>query len=44
MVNVGLGEFEFWFDNRKNPYLFRAAIMRLLKSKNLPFEKLTNAA
>ena len=37
-----LDEFEFRFDIRKNSYLFRDTILRLLESKNLPFEKLTN--
>jgi transposase-like protein len=36
-----LDEFEFRFNNRKNPYLFRDAITRLANGSSLPYEKLT---
>ena len=36
-----LGEFEFRFNNRKNPYLFRDTLIRLLEAKTLPYEQLT---
>lgn len=36
-----LDEFEFRFNNRKNGYLFRDTITRLVTAKALPYEKLT---
>ena len=36
-----VAEFEFRFNNRKNPHLFRDTLMRLLSTEPLPFEKLT---
>jgi transposase-like protein len=36
-----LDEFEFRFNNRKNPYLFRDTLKRLTKGATLPYEKLT---
>lgn len=36
-----LDEFEFRFNNRKNPYLFRDTLLRLIASECLPYEKLT---
>jgi transposase-like protein len=36
-----LDEFEFRFNNRKNPYLFRDTLMRLVRGVALPYEKLT---
>jgi transposase-like protein len=36
-----LDEFEFRFNNRRNPYLFRDTIMRLVQAESLPYEKLT---
>jgi hypothetical protein len=36
-----LDEFEFRFNNRKNPYLFRDTIIRLVNGEKLPYEKLT---
>lgn len=36
-----LDEFEFRFNNRKNPYLFRDTITRLVHGEALPYEKLT---
>jgi len=36
-----VSEFEFRFNNRKNPYLFRHTLKRLLSAKPLPFEKPT---
>ena len=35
-----LDEFEFRFDNRHNPYLFRDTLLRLLKSEGLPYHRL----
>jgi transposase-like protein len=36
-----LAEFEFRFNNRENPYLFRDTLTRLLTSENLPYRTLT---
>ena len=36
-----LDEFEWRFNNRKNPYLFRDTLLRLIDAKSLPYEKLT---
>jgi hypothetical protein len=36
-----LDEFEFRFNNRENPYLFRDTLMRLLQTSNLEYNKLT---
>jgi transposase-like protein len=36
-----VAEFEFRFNNRKNPHLFRDTLKRLLSTEPLPFEKLT---
>ena len=36
-----LDEFEFRFNNRHNPYLFRDTLLRLLQSSNLEYKKLT---
>ena len=36
-----LDEFEFRFNNRKNGYLFRDTITRLITGKALPYDKLT---
>jgi transposase-like protein len=35
-----LDEFEFRFNNRLNPHLFRDALRKLLASKNLPYDQL----
>ena len=35
-----LDEFEFRFNNRKNPFLFRDALRKLLTSSNLPYDRL----
>lgn len=35
-----VSEFEFRFNNRKNPHLFRDTLKRLLSTEPLPFEKL----
>jgi len=37
-----LDEFEFRFDNRENPYLFRDTLLRLIKSESLKYETLTS--
>ena len=39
-----LDEFEFRYNNRKNPYLFRDTLIRLMKGAALPYEKLTKSA
>ena len=36
-----LDELEWRFNNRENPYLFRDTLLKLIKSENLPYEKLT---
>jgi len=44
-LDAYLDEFEFRFNNRKNPYLFRDTIKRLIESSNLEYKQLTaNAA
>ena len=35
-------EFEFRFKNRRNPYLFRDTLLRLIASKAMPYETLTS--
>jgi transposase-like protein len=39
-----LDEMTWRFDNRKNPYLFRDTMLRLLASDNLEYKQLTKAA
>lgn len=36
-----LDEFEFRYNNRKNPYLFRDTLTRLVQTDAMPYEKLT---
>jgi len=36
-----LDEFEFRFNNRRNKYMFRDVLMRLMDAKAMPYEKLT---
>lgn len=36
-----LDELEWRFNNRENPYLFRDTLLKLIKSENLSYEKLT---
>jgi transposase-like protein len=36
-----LDEFEFRFNNRNNPFLFRDTLLRLLATSNLEYKKLT---
>lgn len=36
-----LDEFEFRFNNRENPYLFRDTLMPLLQTSNLEYKNLT---
>lgn len=38
-----LDEFEFRFNNRNNPYLFRDTLLRLISSSNLEYKELTKA-
>ena len=40
-LDAYLDEFEWRFNNRKNPYLFRDTLLKLIESSNLPYEKLT---
>jgi transposase-like protein len=39
-----LEEMSFRFNNRKNPYLFRDTILKLIDSSNLSYEQLTKSA
>jgi transposase-like protein len=39
-----LDEFEFRFNNRKNPFLFRDTLNRLVSAPALPYEELVTAA
>jgi len=41
-LDAYLDEFEWRFNNRKNPYLFRDTILKLIASSNLEYKKLTN--
>jgi len=43
-LDAYLDEFEFRFNNRKNAFLFRDTIKRLIASPNLEYKKLTQAA
>jgi hypothetical protein len=36
-----LDEFEFRYNNRKKPYLFRDTILKLISSPNVEYKKLT---
>lgn len=38
-----LDELEWLFNNRKNPYLFRDTLIRLLQSENLEYRELIGA-
>jgi transposase-like protein len=40
-LDAYLDEFEWRFKNRKNPYLFRDTILKLIASSNLEYKKLT---
>jgi hypothetical protein len=39
-----LDEMTWRFNNRKNPYLFRDTMLKLIHSENLEYKELTNAA
>ncbi len=41
-LDAYLDELEWRFNNRENPYLFRDTLLKLIKSENLPYEKLVN--
>jgi transposase-like protein len=43
-LDAYLDEFEWRFNNRKNPYLFRDTMLKLIESPNLEYKKLTEAA
>ena len=36
-----LDEFSFRYNNRKNAYLFRDVLLRLMDAKAMPYDKLT---
>jgi transposase-like protein len=40
-LDAYLGEFEWRFNNRENPYLFRDTLCGLLKAETLPYKALT---
>jgi transposase-like protein len=40
-LDLYLDEFEFRFNNRKNPFLFRDTLLKLIEANALPYEKLT---
>ena len=39
-LDAYLNEFEFRFNARENPYLFRDTLIRLIQSENLPYQSL----
>lgn len=39
-----LDEFEFRYNNRRNPYLFRDTLTRLVQAESMPYEQLTHSA
>ena len=39
-----LDEMTWRFNNRKNPFLFRDTMLKLIHSDNLKYKQLTNAA
>lgn len=39
-----LDEQAWWFDNWRNPYLFRDTLLRLLEAKTMPFKTLVHAS
>jgi transposase-like protein len=43
-LDAYLDEFEWRFNNRKNPYLFRDTILKLIASSNLEYKNLTTKA
>ncbi len=43
-LDAYLDEFEWRFNNRKNPYLFRDTILKLITSSNLEYKHLTKTA
>jgi transposase-like protein len=43
-LDAYLDEFEWRFNNRKNPYLFRDTMLKLIASSNLEYKKLTSDA
>lgn len=42
-LDAYLDEFEWRFNNRKNPYLFRDAIIKLIQAPNLKYKKLISS-
>lgn len=43
-LDAYLDEFEFRFNNRDNPYLFRNTLLKLIESENLPYRALVSRA
>jgi transposase-like protein len=43
-LDAYLDEFEWRFNNRKNPFLFRDTLLKLISSSNLEYKKLTKDA
>ena len=43
-LDAYLDELEWRFNNRENPYLFRDTLLKLIKSENLPYEKLVSSS
>jgi transposase-like protein len=41
-LDAYLDELEWRFNNRDNPYLFRDTLLKLIKSKNLPYQSLVS--
>jgi hypothetical protein len=39
-LDAYLDELEFRFNNRKNPYMFRDTILKLIAAETLPYAKL----
>jgi hypothetical protein len=39
-----LDEMCFRFDNRKNPYLFRDTLLKMLEAEHVEYKKLTSVA
>ncbi len=42
-LDAYLDEFEWRFNNRKNPFLFRDTILKLIASSNIEYKTLTAA-
>jgi hypothetical protein len=40
-VDADLDEFDWRFNKRRNPFLFRDTLLKLIESEALPYEKLS---